>query len=705
MTNGLLNKLPFVGSGGEKDDRVPLDDASEEEIQQAFDYLNQTGRKATQKAIEETIYTQRQAESQFRVGEWGGAESQGTIDRMAVAPNSVTEESELHIRDGTYYQIYSVIGFPETITPGCLQQLTWNHDSVRLSVHIRPRDPSQVMKQLRNVYSQVQGEIARKREKGQSNTTRLEDRAEKIHQMKRELIQGRTKLCDTSLYLEIYGETLDELQEVRGRVFAEADKLGLDLYPLVNRQIDGQQALLPLNDDPVRVSNTLQIEAVAALLNAFGPSINQEGGILLGLDRYNRPVIANRFAHSGHSKAVTGKLGSGKTYSVKSALYRRVLNDPDMRTIIFDPLGDDFVDFTEEMGGEVISFGGDSRINPLQIEPPTDAKQAVVDDDLYKAKVRSVLEMLKIHFSSGRRQGMTADEEGVIAQAIHAAYGKKGITEDPTSFDNESPILDDVIEALEIISNGGFANEALDHESVATDGVGDYSQHFPARTESVLTDPDDHIQQLAQNIIPKFESFRERSVNENLNGHTNIDLDEQVICFDMRSFADTGEMPLIMHVMLDWAYQEARKSPKRMDVTFEEAHYLLGRESSRNLLNLFIRHSRHFNTGLTLITQTAEEFIHDEQSREIYDNCDIKQLFYQEKLSDEVKEHLGLSESERKFVQKAARGETSDYSQCMLSSSEFGRRTLSVYTDEFEHHVLDDDLSAREYLQQRGYVG
>lgn len=703
MSQNLLNKVPIFGTDVEEE-RVPLDEASEVEIERAFNYLNQTDKKATQRAIEETIYTQRQGKSQHRAEEWGSAESQGVRDRMAVAPNSVTEETEMHIRDGTHYQIYSVIGLSETINPGCLQQLTWDHDNVRLSFHIRPRDPSQVMKKLRNVYSQVQGEITRKREKGQSNTTRLEDRAEKINQMKRELVRGRTKLCDTSLYLETYGETQDELQRVRGRVFAEADKLGFDLYPLINRQIDGQQALLPLNDDPVRVSNTLQIEAVAALLNAFGPSVNQDGGVLLGLDRYNRPVIADRFSHSGHSKAVTGKVGSGKTYSVKSTLYRRVLNDPEMRTIIFDPLGDDFVDFTEELDGEVISFGGDSRINPLQIEPPTDAKEAVVDDDLYKAKVRSVLEMLKIHFSSGFRRGMTADEEGVIAQAIHAAYGKKGITEDPATFGNESPIIDDVIEALEIIGSGGFASETLNREGAVTDGVGDYGTDFPTRTQSVLTNPDDHIRELAQNITPKFESFRQRSVNENLNGHTNIDLDEQVICFDMRSFADTGEMPLIMHVMLDWAYQEARKAPQRIDVTFEEAHYLLGREASRNLINLFIRHARHFNAGLTLITQSAEEFLENEQSREIYDNCDIKQLFYQEKLSDGVKEHLGLSESEQKYVQKAARGETSDYSQCVLTSSEFGRRTLSVHTDEFEHHVLDDDLSATQFLQQRGYT-
>lgn len=704
MSRSLLDRLPFVGDQAE-DDRVPLDDADSNEVERAVEYLKQTDKQPTQEAIERTIATQRQTADQYRVGSWHEGEQQGKIDRGSVAPNSISEETTWHMRDGTYYQIYSVTGFPETLTPGCLQRLTWDHDNVRLSFHVRPRDPSQVMKRLRNVYAQIQGDIARKREKGDANTTELEDRAEKIDQMKRELVQGRTKLFDTSLYLELSADTLEELQNIRGRVTAESDKLGIELYPLVNRQIDGQQALLPLNDDPVRVSNTLQVEAVAALLNAFGPSVQQEDGILLGLDRYNRPAIVDRFSHSGHSKVVTGKVGSGKTYSVKSALYRRVLNDPDIRTIIFDPLGDDFVDFAEEVGGEVISLGGGSRINPLQIEPPTEAKQSVVDTDLYKAKVRSVMEMLKIHFSQGPATGMSTAEEGVIAQAIHAAYAKKGITEDPETFANESPIIDDVIDALEIISSGGFASETIGPDNTATDGVGEYAgTGLSSRTQAVLTEPDDHYQDVAEQALPKFESFRDRSVNENLNGHTNIELDDQVICFDMRSFADTGEKPLIMHVMLDWAYQEARKSPRKMDVTFEEAHYLLGRESSRNLLNLFIRHARHFNTGLTLITQTAEEFLDHEQKREIYDNCDIKQLFYQEKVSDGVREHLGLSESEQEYIQQAARGETSDYSQCLLTSSEFGRRTLTIHTDLFEHHVLDDELSATKFLQERGHI-
>lgn len=703
MSWDLLDR--FLPVSNEPDDnRVPLDEASDEEIERAVEYLKQTNTSKTQASIERTIATQRQADDQYRVGEWGDAESQGTADRTAIAPDTVTEETKWHVRDGTYHQIYSVVALPETLTPGCLQTLTWEHDNVRLSFHIRPRDPSQVMKQLRKTYAQVQGDIIRKREKGDANTTELEDRAERIDQMKQELVQGRTKLFDTSLYLELSADTLDELEEIRGKVFAEADKLGIELYPLVNRQIDGQQALLPLNDDPVRVSNTMQLEAVAALLNAFGPSVTQDGGILLGLDRYSRPVIADRFSHSGHSKAVTGKIGSGKTYSVKSALYRRILNDPEIRTIIFDPLGDDFVDFTEEMGGEVISFGGNNQINPLQIEPPSEAKQAIVDADLYKSKVRSVLEMLKIHVSQGSGTGMSAAEEGVIAQAIHAAYAKQGITEDPATFNNESPVLDDVIDALETISRGGFAADAVGSADVVTDGVGDYEHDLPPRTRDVLTDPDEQYQKVAQNAVPKFEAFRSRSVNENLNGQTNINLDEQVICFDMRSFADTGEMPLIMHVMLDWAYQEARKSPQRIDVTFEEAHYLLERETSRNLLNLFIRHARHFNAGLTLVTQTAEEFLGHEEKREIYDNCDIKQLFYQEKVSDGVKEHLGLSDSEQEFIQRAARGETSGYSQCLLTSSEFGRRSLTVSTDRFEHHVLDDELSATEFLQEYGHT-
>jgi len=169
---------------------------------------------------------------------------------------------------------------------------------------------------------------------------------------------------------------------------------------------------------------------------------------------------------------------------------------------------------------------------------------------------------------------------------------------------------------------------------------------------------------------------------------------------DMSSFADTGEMPLILHAMLQWAYLEAKRSPDRFDVTFDEAHYLLGRESTRDLINLFIRHARHYDAGLTLMSQTAHEFMRTDARREIYENCDIKLLFYAQSVSDATKEYFDLSPAEVKYLQSAPRGQESGYSGCLLSTTKHGRRRLEIHSGDFEHYMIDDNLDPWDYIEE-----
>jgi hypothetical protein len=216
----------------------------------------------------------------------------------------------------------------------------------------------------------------------------------------------------------------------------------------------------------------------------------------------------------------------------------------------------------------------------------------------------------------------------------------------------------------------------------------------------MLVKPTDHHRTLARNLQPKFESFKPGGINHNLNGQTNLDLTSRVVVMDMSSFADTGEMPLILHAMLSWAYIEAKRSPFKIDVTFDEAHYLLGRPAARDLINLYIRAARHYEAGLTLMSQTSHEFVRTPERREVYENCDVKCLFYAESVSEETQDYYDFSEDEIRFIQTAARGQDSGYSECLLATSSHGRRRLEIRSGPFEHHVLDDKLDPWDWLRE-----
>lgn len=692
------------GDGGDSEDgvnRIDIDDLQGKELQDAIGYLEAIGRETTKADIEEAAYYLRNVDDDVELySAYETGSERGRVDRSIVAPSNMEHDTKWHTRDGQFYQILTATSMPRLVTPGWLVPITLSEHDVRLSMQIKPRETASVKGRLQQRLTQMKSAIQWKKRRGRTDVYEEEHERKELERLLRSVIEGTTKLFNVGFYMEVHGDTKEEMEEASRNIRRTVSEQGMDLTPVEGRQIESQQSMLPVGTDPIRNYNTVQLEALATFFNFVEPPVNQPEGVLMGFDDSKRPVIVDRFDLSGHSKVVTGKVGGGKTYSVKIALYRRLLNDPELRVIVFDPLGDDFVDFTEKLGGTVIKFGGDDRINPLEIQPPSSGQSS---EDLYTTKVRSAIEILKTFFAQDGRGGMSAGEEGVINQCMHYAYSKMGITSDPETFHKESPILDDVFEGVRIIAQGGMDSDSAPVSEAMADGAGTL-ELCPPRTREIMLDPSKEHIKIAQQLVPKFESFKAGSINNNLNGQTNIELDDRIICFNMESFADTGEMPLIMHTMLDWAYQETRRSPERTDVTFEEVHYLLGRPGARKLLNLFIRHARHFQSGLTLISQTPDEFLGHDSKKEIYDNCDIKQLFYQENVSQDVINYFDFSQEEARFLRQAARGQNSNFSECLLSTSEHGRRRLEIYAGPFERHMLEEDLDPRGYLKQQGLL-
>jgi hypothetical protein len=100
------------------------------------------------------------------------------------------------------------------------------------------------------------------------------------------------------------------------------------------------------------------------------------------------------------------------------------------------------------------------------------------------------------------------------------------------------------------------------------------------------------------------------------------------------------------------------------------------------------------------MSQTSHEFVRTPERREVYENCDVKCLFYAESVSDETQDYYDFSEDEIRFIQTAARGQDSGYSECLLATSSHGRRRLEIRSGPFEHHVLDDKLDPWDWLRE-----
>lgn len=652
----MLNKL----FGRSKDEEFSLDELSDEEFSEAVDVLEMLDREPSKKNIA------------WLMGKLNNDETDLSqdVDLRALAPEELDESPNIIEKNGKYSTIYTAGTFPNKVDLGWMVRGTFVDKNIRHSLHIDPIDSNTIRNKLEHKMGELVTSMWTKQEKGRVDTHEESEELEEINQLLRKISSGKTKLYNVSLYNEIFSDDKKSLKnDAReiNRLYSEQSCL---MSPLEMRQVESQNCVAPVAKDTLNVDYKMQLEALATTFNMVEPPINEEGGILLGFDATDRPVILDRFDLSGHSKVVAGKIGSGKSFSTKSEMFRTLMLEPEKEVIVFDPLGDDFSEFVRNLGGQVIKFGGEYTINPFDISATQ--KEIEQGEDIYTLKVRSIIGMLKTYLED--RGGMDAEHEGILQKAIKETYRNKGITQDPETFDNEPPTMSDLIKMLE-----KFA-------------------------ESKEYDVPEEYQRIAKNMVPKLESFKKGGVNYNLNGHTNLDLKSRLVCFDMSSFADRGELPLLMFTMLDWAYNRAKSNDNKIDVIFEEAHYLLKRKASKDYINLFIRHSRHFNSGLVFITQTLDEFLNDESSKEVLDNCDVKQIFYMDSVSDEAKDEFNFTDEEVQAITRAARGESSGYSECLLGTTEHGRRQLEVHVGPFEKAVIDDDLDPWKFLHKQGEI-
>ncbi len=702
--SGLRSRL--TGSG-----KHTLEEIDDETFDRAASIVEANGDDLSKENIREQaehlLELEEVDEGEFRLGVIQDDTEQSLADRDIIAPRTLKEvsnffESGYMIRNDTFVRTLTIHGYPERVPLGWLEELYTTNDHVRVTQHIQPRDTGSVLRKLQKRLTQLRARLHKKHEKSQTNTHEEEADRDMVQELIWDIILGETKLFDFAIYIEVVADTEQELNEATERVVDSLSTANAEAVPLEKRQVESQDALAPLGDDSIKSTQLMQETAIGTMFPFIEPVITDPEGIFYGFDATNTPVILDRYELSSYSKAIAGTMGSGKTFAEKHEMYHRLMMDPEIEMLVLDPLAD-FVDFANDLGGQVIRFGGDNTVNPLEIQRGID--DAV--DDPFKKKLRSVMELFRIHFSAVAEQSLSKEQEGILRRAVRLAYLQYGITEETATHENTSPTIKDLLDILSEIADGGLPSEFLElHEDANDERVWPEIDQLETRFR-------DGDEQYAYQLLLGLEAFQKGGENDNLTGRTNVELDNRLVVIDMSMFSDTGQAPLFMHVMFDWIYQRAASDhDRRTQVTIDEAHYLLRREATTDMIDLFIRHSRHFHTAITLISQTVDEFVaqSDEQSKEaaekarnVYNLCDIKQIFHHESVSDEMSDFHDLTPSEQTFLTTAQTGEDGGYSEFLLEVNEWSK-PLALHVNDYEVSVLDDDLDPWDYLVENRYI-
>lgn len=631
--------------------------------------------------------------------------------KVSVAPDRLIESESFVKRRGEFGEKYArnmiLSSYPSRVAPGWLDAfftsgLSTNDAEVRTSFHLFPRDAETMKRKLDVRATRLTAQLKRKQEEGKLNTTEEEQKLQHVNRLRDGLTKGSTKLFDFAVYFEVLAddeETLNEATQEVKQLLSQSNARATTLY---DRQRQAMQSVAPLATDPVRNTQIMDLEALGTTFPFTDTSVVEATGVLMGFHMAtNTPVVVDRFEQSGHNMLISGKIGSGKSYLAKLTMWRRLMMDPETEVLIIDPVGG-FGDVVDAVEGQRITIDRHSIINPLEIKQVEEGE--ATEGDPYDDKIRSVMGIFEAHFQ-GKRE-MSKEEEGVLRRAIRYAYLEQGITKDVDTHDRESPTIQTVLDILESMAEGEPPNQFLDVPAAVEahittinteTEVGEAEQDRARRQANRIAD-------YAHSILLGLEDFRHGGQHANLNGETNVELQDRVVQFDLSSVADGSNEGIIMQIVLDWLFQRAKSNTGKMIVMIDEAHYMLGHEQALDMLNLFARHSRHYGSGLTLISQTVDEFMNHPKAKEIYDQCDIRALMRHQDIGEDAIDALDLTERERDFVLQAQAGNSAAYSESLLYVTSVGKMRMRVLSNDFEHHVIDGDLNVWAFLYDNEMV-
>lgn len=147
-----------------------------------------------------------------------------------------------------------------------------------------------------------------------------------------------------------------------------------------------------------------------------------------------------------------------------------------------------------------------------------------------------------------------------------------------------------------------------------------------------------------------------------LDRDTNVDLSAPLLGFDL-SAVTSDELPFFLTLLLDLVYGEIRRRSGPKLIVLDEAHYLARASSTAAFLDHLVRHVRHFEAGIELLSQNPADFLKEATGRSVLMNIDSALLLHLRDGGESLAPLLGLSEEEVEFLRHAAMPGDRGYSE------------------------------------------
>ncbi len=548
----------------------------------------------------------RPLSSQSLPNKGASALKSGSVSVVDLISPSAVEVDFKNIRVGDkFFRTFFVVDYPRQVSPNWLSILIDYKETMNISMFCYPIESKDVLTNLRRKISEMEATLQSDAEQGLEPDPKINVGLEDAIALREELARGLERFFQFGLYITLAADSIESLDTKTKKLSSLLASNLLVIKAATLQMEEGFKTTLPGGIDKLFITRNMDTTSLASTFPFTSYEISHPNGILYGINTINSSLaIIDRFSFENANEVVFGKSGSGKSFLVKLEILRQMMFDAEI--LIIDP-EDEYRTLCEALDGEYINF---SKTSPIKINP-----FALLSEDMTDAQLG--IKILSLHGLLKTMLGdMSPTQEAILDRALVLSYKQKGITPDPATFKNETPILEDLYKTL------------LNMEEAES-----------------------------KDLSFRLEKYVKGGFSGLFNEQTNYDIRNQLTVFSIKQLEDVLR-PIAMHVVLDFIWNRVRTKLKKRILVVDEAWYLMRHPDSASFLQGIAKRARKYFLGVTTLTQDIEDFLSSDYGKSILSNSSIQILLKQNSSEVEMlSKTLFLSEGEKQFLVTAQVGE------------------------------------------------
>ena len=569
--------------------------------------------------LETLYYSLNPYSNQSFVFDWDAMLHAGMDTKDFICPKSFKFNKQDFENGNAYGAVWGLNILAGELSDEILRNFLEMQNLFCVNLHIEPLDQIDALKFVKKKLTNVeQMKIDEQKKASQSGydpdilPPQIKMYIDDIEKLLADLNSKNERLFHISISLRAYAKSKKDLKLQAEMLKRICQKNNCTMFPYDYRQEQTLVSTLPLCYNDIPVSREMHTSGIAIFVPFTTKELFRDGqATYYGVNTLSGNMIrANRSRLKNPNGLILGTPGSGKSFSVKREILDCFLTITD-DIIVCDPEGEYFP-LVQALHGQLIRIASNSEqhINPMDIS---------IDDYLFENPMEIIADKSDFLISLceiivGGRYGLSSEERSVIDKCVQRIY-KDFIESKPTA--EKMPLLSDL------------QNELKKEGEVAL------------------------------RVSNSLEMFVNGSQNL-FNHHTNIDMQNRLICFDIKELGNQLKK-VGMLIVQDTVWNRVSQNREKKKITryyIDEFHLLLKEEQTAKYSAEIWKRFRKWGGVPTGITQNVKDLLQSQEVENIFDNSDFVYMLNQASGDrDILAEKLHISKEQMEYVTNSGPGE------------------------------------------------